>query len=108
MREVDSSQVVGLQLLGSKAYGQLRDLIADDQGVLKDVESSAWAQGVFRKNPRASIPQELQQRGYDCLQAAATVQTGEKVLKAQIELSEDHHSTRALIDMCLPHFYFMS
>ncbi|KAF9955057.1 hypothetical protein BGZ72_004086 [Mortierella alpina] len=81
MREVDSSQVVGLQLLGSKAYGQLRDLIADDQGVLKDVESSAWAQGVFRKNPRASIPQELQQRGYDCLQAAATVQTGEKMAK---------------------------
>jgi len=76
----DPSQVVSLQLLGSKAYGQLRDLIADDQGVLERVESSAWAQGVLRKNPRASVPQELQHRGYDCLQTAATMETGEKVL----------------------------
>ncbi|CAO3567705.1 unnamed protein product [Mortierella alpina] len=77
----DPSQVVSLQLLGSKAYGQLRDLIANDQGVLERVESSAWAQGVLRKNPRASVPQELQHRGYDCLQTAATMETGEKMAK---------------------------
>ncbi|KAF9965129.1 hypothetical protein BGZ70_005357 [Mortierella alpina] len=81
MRGSDPSQVVSLQLLGSKAYGQLRDLLADDRGVLEHVESSAWAQGVLRKNPRANIPQELQHRGYDCLQTAATLETGEKMAK---------------------------
>ncbi|KAG0369575.1 hypothetical protein BGZ54_009551 [Gamsiella multidivaricata] len=81
-REFDQVQIVGLNLLGSKAYGHLRDLLVDDRVVYDHLKSNSWVRGVLQsKGNEASLVQELQQRGFECLRSASNLETGENMVK---------------------------
>ncbi|KAI1315202.1 hypothetical protein EDD11_001140 [Mortierella claussenii] len=81
-QSLDTSQIVGLNVLASKAYRLLRDLIVDDSRVHSSVKSSDWARDILRgKANTANLTQELQQRGFECLRAAAAVQSEDDMSK---------------------------
>ncbi|KAG0293742.1 hypothetical protein BGZ96_002384 [Linnemannia gamsii] len=82
VKDLDATQTVGLKLLGSKSYGLLLDLIADDEDIYDHLKMSEWAQQLIRSHGGSSdISQELQKRGFDCLQGAASVEAGERMTK---------------------------
>lgn len=82
---------MGLKLLGSRSYGLLYDLIAeskkvkkeedqDDKSVYNHLWASDWAQQLLHsQGGGVDMLQELQKRGFECLEAAASVKAGEHV-----------------------------
>ncbi|KAF9155537.1 hypothetical protein BG015_009513 [Linnemannia schmuckeri] len=93
-RDLDPVQTVGLKLLGSTTYGLLYDLIAESKKVKKEDEdqdgrnvynrlkASEWAQQLLRSHGGGvDILQELQKRGFECLEVAASVEAGEHMTK---------------------------
>ncbi|KAF9360792.1 hypothetical protein BGX26_007743 [Mortierella sp. AD094] len=80
--EFDQAQVIGLNVLGIEAYSLLRDLIADDREVYEHLKSNDWVQRLLRSNASgASLAQELQRRGFECLRSASTTETSESMTK---------------------------
>lgn len=86
---------MGLKLLGSRSYSLLFDLIAeskkvkkeeedqDDKSVYNHLRASEWAQQLLRSHGGSvDMLQELQKRGFECLEAAASVKAGEHVSSA--------------------------
>ncbi|KAG0205959.1 hypothetical protein BGX33_007637 [Mortierella sp. NVP41] len=81
-KDLDATQTVGLKLLGSRSYGFLHDLVVDDESAYNHLKTSEWAQQLLRSHGGGvDMSYELQQRGIDCLQTAASVQVGEKMTK---------------------------
>ncbi|KAF8937820.1 hypothetical protein BGZ58_002088 [Dissophora ornata] len=81
-QDFEPAQTVGLNVLGSKAYGLLCDLLADDQAVYDHLRSNDWIRGLLRsKASGANLAHELQQRGFEYLRSAATLETGENMTK---------------------------
>jgi hypothetical protein len=61
----------------------LHDIIADDEDIYDHLKTSEWAQQLLRSHGGGTdISQELQKRGFECLQGAASVETGERVSNA--------------------------
>ncbi|KAF9918927.1 hypothetical protein BX616_004199 [Lobosporangium transversale] len=81
-RDFDSTQIAGLNMLGSKAYSLLRELITDDRTIWSHLKSNVWAQSLISsKAGEADIFRKLQQRGYECLRAAAALEIGEDMVR---------------------------
>ncbi|KAG0254733.1 hypothetical protein BG011_005543 [Mortierella polycephala] len=81
-RQFDLQQTAGLKMLGSRAYGLLRDLIADDKDMSEHIMASDWARELVKsKGSGTDISRELQQRGFECLRSAATVESDERMTK---------------------------
>ncbi|KAG0005263.1 hypothetical protein BGZ65_011584, partial [Modicella reniformis] len=79
---LESAQVVGLKVLGSEAYGHLRDLLANDAAMFGHLMSNDWIRNLLRsRGSGVNLIQELQQRGFECLRTAATQETGEHTVK---------------------------
>lgn len=106
---------MGLKLLGSRSYGLLYDLIAEskkvkkeedqvDKSVYNHLRASEWAQQLLRSHGGGvDMLQELQKRGFESLETAASVKAGEHVSNAFIafsfvKLQDD--SRRVLNDKC--------
>ncbi|KAF9909938.1 hypothetical protein EC991_007741 [Linnemannia zychae] len=95
-KNLDAIQTVGLKLLGSRSYGLLHDLIADDEGVYGHLKRSDWAQQLLRSHGGSvEISQELQKRGIECLQTAATMGAGEHMTK-KLRLSTANYCDKIL------------
>ncbi|KAF9116341.1 hypothetical protein BGX27_003334 [Mortierella sp. AM989] len=81
-REFDAAQVVGLNVLGIEAYSILRDLLIDDGEVYNHIKSNEWVRRLLRSNASgAGFAQELQRRGFECLQSASAMETSESMTK---------------------------
>ncbi|KAG0303333.1 hypothetical protein BGZ98_006787, partial [Dissophora globulifera] len=80
--EFEPAQVVGLHVLGSKAYISLCDLLADDKDVYEHLKSNDWVRDVLQsKGGVKKLARELQQRGFECLRSATNLKTGESMAK---------------------------
>ncbi|KAF9184663.1 hypothetical protein BGZ51_003206 [Haplosporangium sp. Z 767] len=81
-RQFEPQQAAGLKMLGSRAYGLLRDLIADSKDVSEHIMTSDWARQLVKpKGSGTDLSRELQQRGFECLRSAATVKSEEHMTK---------------------------
>ncbi|KAF9135211.1 hypothetical protein BGW39_004143 [Mortierella sp. 14UC] len=95
-KDLDTIQTVSLKLLGSRSYGLLHDLIADDEGVYDHLKTSDWAQQLLRSHGGGvDMSQELQKRGIECLQTAATIGAGEHMTK-KLRLSTANYCDKIL------------
>ncbi|KAG0234361.1 hypothetical protein BGX31_004586 [Mortierella sp. GBA43] len=81
-RDLHAAQIAGLNLLGGRAYGFLCDLLGSDSATLGYLKSNDWIRSLVRsKDRKVDMTEELQQRGFRCLQSAANLRTDEQMNK---------------------------
>lgn len=79
------SQSTGLNLLGSKAYGLLRDLVVENTGALESVRKNEKSRSFLvpkannSSGEELNISLELQKRGFRCLYSAMETESSENV-----------------------------
>ncbi|KAG0050163.1 hypothetical protein BGZ83_005055 [Gryganskiella cystojenkinii] len=83
LRNPTPAQSTGLNLLGSQAYGQLRDLVVENTAALESVRLNDKSRTFLRSSHGndANVPLELQRRGFECLRSFTSSESSENVSK---------------------------